>query len=475
MNLAFKYRSLVALVAIFFINSYFNVRGNDIVEEEDTGKKTFFANQAMLDPVFERLYQLEKSRAWKVNLVHVGDSHIQADFLTNAIRTSLQEKFGNGGYGFTFPYSLMRTNGTISIKYNSNATWKSRLNVSPVSKAFDVGLSGIGLFTEDQNVRIQLTTNKELPFNSIKVIYPTKEAQYQISLTDNPVIEKTEVEQTDNQQVIHRIRRGESLSIIAVRYKTTVAALKQENNLRSDNIQAGRTLIIPSSAGVKNITTKITTESVDYVDLQSYPYYSSFISPIPLNRISVFSRGNADKHSINGFVLENDKPGLIYHGIGVNGAKISDFNKYPLFFKQLTVLKPDLVIVAFGTNESYQKLPAEQYIEKVNEMVGMIRAENPDVVVLVMTPPPSMFRRRAKNTLIGEYSEELMKLTNVPVWNLYEKMDGDKGIAENGRFADIIARDKIHYTTRGYKIQGDMFVQDFLEAYNQFKERKEKK
>ena len=43
----------------------------------------------------------------------------------------------------------------------------------------------------------------------------------------------------------HRIARGESLSVIAVRYGTTVSALRRANKLKSSLILAGKTLIIP--------------------------------------------------------------------------------------------------------------------------------------------------------------------------------------------------------------------------------------
>lgn len=444
--------------------------GNNNREKEDG--TALFVNQELLDPVFERLYQLENSRAWKINIVHVGDSHIQADFLTDAIRKYLQKQFGDGGYGFTFPYSLMRTNGPDYVRYTSSAPWKSRLNVSPVSRVVNIGLSGIGLYTNDTNFTVQLNVNKEYSFNSVKVLYSTKEPQYQISLTRNPVTTFVEEDVADNNQIVHRIKRGESLSIIAARYKTTVQALKIENNLKSDNIQAGRTLNIPMSAEVKHTQKKVMRRSADYVDLQSYPYYSSYISTDPLNHISIFSRGSSTIHDINGFVLENDKPGLVYHAIGVNGAKMSDFNKYPLFFKQLNILKPDLVVLSFGTNESYQKLSADQYLLQMNEMVAKIKKENPNAVVLVITPPPSLLRRRASNTLVGDYSVALTNLEHLPIWNLYEHMDGEAGIVGNGKYVNLIARDKIHYTFNGYKVQGEKFAEDFLKAYNKYKQNK---
>lgn len=45
----------------------------------------------------------------------------------------------------------------------------------------------------------------------------------------------------------HKIRKGESLSGIAARYRTSVSALKQANRLKSSRIRAGKSLLIPAS------------------------------------------------------------------------------------------------------------------------------------------------------------------------------------------------------------------------------------
>ena len=139
----------------------------------------------------------------------------------------------------------------------------------------------------------------------------------------------------------------------------------------------------------------------------------------------------------------------------------------------MPILKPDLVILGFGTNESYQRLSAQQYMQQVREMVSKINEQMPGTVVLVMTPPPSLLRRRASNTLVGDYSRTLMELGDLPVWDLYEHLDGEDGIVGKGQYVNVIARDKIHYTLTGYRIQGEKFAADFLKAYNQYKERRQ--
>lgn len=461
-------------IRVVFYLVFFSV--STVLYADNTGEnkmdRKLFTNQELLDSVFEKLYLLENNGAWKFNIAHIGDSHIQADFLTNTIRIELQKKFGDGGYGFTFPYTLTRTNGSKLIKYSSNITWSSRLNVSPISALVDIGLSGIGMYTNNPNFDLHLYT-EEKPFNTIKILYSTEEPQYNLSLTPNPKVTFVEEIVKEREQLEHRIKHGETISAIATHYKVTVKSLMEENGLKSsDYIQAGRSLRIPIAEAVEIKDRVVKKQKIDYVDAQNYPYYTSYLSREPLKKISVFPKGNTSDYDISGFVLENDKPGLIYHALGVNGAKVSDYNKYALFFKHLNVIKPGLVILSFGTNESYQQLPVEKFISNLKEMIAKIQRDNPNTIFIIMTPPPSLMRRRMPNPLIEEYSRALVNLKDVVVWDLYKFMHGEAGIRAGGKYERIIAKDKIHYTLEGYKVQGEMFANDFLEAYQQYKKRR---
>ena len=177
-------------------------------------------------------------------------------------------------------------------------------------------------------------------------------------------------------------------------------------------------------------------------------------------------------YNLNGFVIENNKPGVIYHSIGVNGARMVDYAKYPLFFEQLPILHPDLIILSFGTNESFGRMSDTEYVYQLKEFVENIQKRNKNAVILVMTPPPSMFRRTRVNTYVSNYSAALMGLNHLPVWDLYSRMGGASGIAPRGQYAKMMDRRKVHYTVTGYQAQGELFTSDFMDAYNNFKKRK---
>jgi len=449
--------------------------GKDIKDNKDN----VFANQELLTPIFEKLYNLEKDKKGKINIVHIGDSHIQADFFTNAIRSELQSKFGNGGYGFTFPYSLVRTNGTRNVRYSSNATWQSLRNVSPIADV-GVGLSGIALYTSSSDFILQLYTEEGYEFNNFKVIYPEEEPHYKMSIAADPM-EVTGGSPTGSTSATsikyHKVKRGETLSSICRKYGVTLLQIKKANGMKSNTIRINQSLKIPVKTAGKPVQTKARTTNLDkeelaYVDMVSKPYYSSYTSDSAINRITLMPDGKMAMYTLNGFVIENDDPGVVYHTIGVNGAQMTDYIKYPLFFKQLPILNPDLIILSFGTNESFGKMSDTQYIFQLNEIVNNIKAHCKNATILVMTPPPSMFRKSRQNTFVADYSVALMGLNYLPVWDLYSRMNGDAAIRARGEYASKIARDKVHYTTGGYEAQGQLFASDFLEAYNNFKRHK---
>ncbi len=435
-----------------------------------------FSNQVLLSPVFEKLYNLEKNKKEKINIVHIGDSHIQADFFTNTIREALQLKFGNGGVGFTFPYSLVRTNGPRYIRYSCNATWQSLLNVSPIADV-GIGLSGIALYTSADNFVLQLSATEGYEFSNVKIIYPTKEPQYRMSVTAETLQTTVSGGSRASSGGIryHKVKKGETLSAIARRYGVTVAQIKSASGLRSNAIRINQSLKIPGKgkavAQPRVVQSNINKDEVDYVDMVSKPYYSSYTSDTLMNCITVFPAAKRTMYNLNGFVIENNKPGVIYHSIGVNGAKLSDYNKYPLFFEQLPILAPDLVILSFGTNESFGKMSDASYIFQLREFVNNVKRLNKNAVILVMTPPPSMFRRGRTNTYVSDYTIALTGLTNMPVWDLYTRMGGASGIGPKGQYSQMIARDKVHYTTSGYQAQGMLFASDFIDAYNNYKKK----
>ncbi|GAA3736800.1 hypothetical protein GCM10022422_20020 [Flavobacterium ginsengisoli] len=420
-------------------------------------------NAKVLNDFFQKLEKNEDQKNQKINIVHIGDSHIQGDLMTNEIRKKLQQKFGNGGRGLVFPYQLAKTNGSYNERFRSNRTWESYRNIHPV-KNCPIGLSGIGLWRDSGGFVIEMNV-KDLAykFNTIKIITPQNQDMFDLAISSKI----NSIQTTEPKIITHKIKKGEVLGSIADKYNVSIIEIKRENHLKSNNIRAGRILKIPTKE-----TKPKTISMSEFVPLaiktDSYSHY--YNSENALSRIFLIPNKEAKDYELNGIVLEKDAPGLIYSSIGVNGAKYSDYNKYPLFFEQLKSLQADLLVFSLGTNESYDHLDVEKYIRELKEFISNIRAQKIDAPIIVMTPPPSLLRRKP-NTYIDDYARQIIDIAQkegFAVWDLYDEFGGMSGIRQL-KIQGLIGPDWVHYSKKGYEKQGDLFTQAFLKSYDNFK------
>lgn len=448
-------------------------------QNKDKNANDDFHNYHQLYPLFDKLYNLEHNRSGKVNIVHIGDSHIQADMLTNSIRQVLQSRFGNGGYGFCFPYSLAKTNGTGYIKFTSNIEWNSRRNIYPVTD-ISVGLSGIGLYTNEKEFDLELEVDPLYAFNRIKVLSTLPEANFTVSFSEekvvSPPVDKENLHKSEVKR--HTVQSGETLYRIAINNNISVDQLKELNHLESNTIKKGMVLVISESIEKeipKDIPSSFHEDSIrtNKAHLRSGKYYVETIDSTSNTVAYIMPRKQQQDYHLSGIIIENNNPGIIYHTIGVNGAKVSDYNKYPLFFKQLPILHPDLVIVSLGTNESFGKWATPYYTDQLNLLIQNIRHENPSTIILVTTPPPSLFRRRTPNKFIAGYRDAVVQSKEYVVWDLLSKLGGITAPLGK-KLSEMMARDKVHYTKEGYETQGLLFTSDFLKAYEQYIKNREK-
>lgn len=459
------------------------------------------SNEKAIFKSLAALRNLEENKSNKWRVLHIGDSHIQADIITAHLRKHFQNKFGNGGLGFVFPYKMAKTNGSSLFKISSDTSFENYKNIKPLD-TLPVGLSGIALYTHKNNFSIELKVNDIYKFNTIKVITPENKNSLLFSSTlefKNEVAQVPILKELPKKTVgfttkkvhttiTHKIKKGQVLSTIAEKYNTTVSQIKKLNKLKSDDINYGKTLKIPTivykktavkvidSASISTVSKDTIAKEVVIKKYHSLPQISSpmshdYQSETGLNSIYIMPNTEFKKFAINGLVLENNSSGVVYSALGVNGAKCSDFNKYEAFFQQIQAVEPNLIVISFGTNESFEKLDNNIFIEQLNELIETIRLFNNDVEILVTTPQPSQFNRKYPNKFVAQYTKSILEqaeIKNYAVWDMYKSLGGASSINSNFKNG-IIAADKVHYTHKGYKKQADDFYQAFLQVYESFK------
>lgn len=80
-------------------------------------------NAEAMRSFYEALDSLVQNDDHTLSIVHIGDSHIQADYLTGTMRKNFQRLFGNAGRGFVFPYRLVRSSGARDVRITASGNW----------------------------------------------------------------------------------------------------------------------------------------------------------------------------------------------------------------------------------------------------------------------------------------------------------------------------------------------------------------
>lgn len=359
-----------------------------------------------LQPFVAGLQQLRAGRDTVINIVHLGDSHIQAGFLSGRTMRMLQASFGNAGRGWIAPLKLSRANepGDYFIS-SSIRDWKAGRCIE-ATPGCPWGIGGIGIQTSAPAVDFNL------------VIAPRNGSGYSF-----------------NKVLLYRDRNALPMAPLS----------RTSPSLRA-------------------------SDSVSVVS-RGCPLYENivvdtFTTPTLLDTFRLAGAG-ADTPKSNslyyGFMLMNGRPGILYHSIGVNGARFTDYTSRS-YVRQLGLLRPSLLIVSLGTNEAFgRSFSREQFLSQVDAFVRLVREELPETVLLMTTPAES-YRRAYKNKKryyvrndnIARVADALSAYAGengIACWDLFAITGGDNSCGKWFE-AGMFGRDRIHFSREGYGEQG---------------------
>lgn len=123
----------------------------------DQAAEMAIENPAAMVPFFELLYRNQSSDVSEpLRILQFGDSHTASDDWTASVRTLLQERFGDGGGGYSFAGRPFKSYRRHDLKTASTRGWKP---VGLLAREGDglYGLGGVGIATSlpGQTVSLQ--------------------------------------------------------------------------------------------------------------------------------------------------------------------------------------------------------------------------------------------------------------------------------------------------------------------------------
>lgn len=173
-----------------------------------------------------------------------------------------------------------------------------------------------------------------------------------------------------------------------------------------------------------------------------------------------------------GVAVERDAPGIVYDALGINGAKASRplYWDWRLLSSNINRRSPDLIIIAYGTNEaSDADFDLAQYEQSFLTLLNQFREAAPQASLLVIGPPDRALKVgrnwRSINRLpaLIESQRRAAFESGAAFFDLFRAMGGAGSIERWATAAEpLAAADRAHLTGAGYRAVAEWLYQDLL-------------
>lgn len=412
-----KTKHIILVLIIFLSNSLFlfsqdspySIDYYDFVRY-DLNRLNFYGDSSHYETLFDTFDSLIVLGKGKVNVVHLGGSHIQAGSLSGRMSQRLQTFFPGlkGSRGFVFPYRIARTNNPGNYRVNYSGSWDNCRSVQ--RQNCQLGLSGISVTTGDPSAKVEITLRRSVypkyDFNRVKIFHDTAKSNFDVSLANKNIIAKKKT----NKEL------GYTLFIL--KHFTNTLRIRFE---KTDTIQNHFTLF---GISLETDEAGVTYHGIG-VNGASIPCYL---------RCDLFQ-----EH------LQALAPDWVIMTLGTNDAYTKHFNAedyeihYDLLLYRIKEIAPNAALLLTVPNDSYLY---RRYVNRNTEEV-----------------------RRVIYKLAEKHG--------CAVWDFYSIMGGLNSVSTWYR-AGLAARDKIHFNRRGYHLQADLLFNAFMRSFDYYLERKSK-
>jgi lysophospholipase L1-like esterase len=202
------------------------------------------------------------------------------------------------------------------------------------------------------------------------------------------------------------------------------------------------------------------------------PDYYTFDTPADrLHRVEVRTT-QPGKTRILGIVTEHIAPGVSYDVLGINGARAKRLISWndTAFVDNIVQRKPDLIIVAYGTNEvTDDDWTIDSYQRMFAAILQRFRRAAPQASILVYGPPDrgDVALAGTKMPAMIEAQRRAAFQVGAAFWSSYGAMGGG-GSMNVWASMGLGQGDHVHLTKEGYARMGTMFYEDIMEAYKKY-------
>ena len=342
-----------------------------------------------------------------ITITHFGDSHVQPDIYSGEIRKRLQGIKGGAGYGMIFPFSTANTYATVDYKSTHKGHWSYSKSIE-MRPVLPLGATGATSRTMDSNASftISFKNTPEPDYRRLKLF---------CKLADNSF----------------------DLMLSCAGFDTLIKVSAPED----------------------------TKHPLPYIDIKL---------PRIDNQITIKVKKtdrNQTYFEMYGMSLESVVPnGVLLHCLGIGGSQYPSLLHETLLDEELQVIKPDLAILDFGTNDYvYNNTVPEELEGEIVQIIANMRKSSPNCMVL-LTTTMDMERKGKISTAGMAFSDLIRKVAKeqkCPFYDWYWISGGPKAMRlwYQNKLAQL---DMVHLQIKGYKIKGQMLADALLNTLDMY-------
>jgi lysophospholipase L1-like esterase len=344
----------------------------------------------------------------QARLLFYGASHVAGDLFTGHIRRELQIRFGDAGHGFVLPVHPWRT-------------YRHRdINIESDGKRWETQRIRVG-DTEVEQVGLAGVAMMSQRLDSFGAVYTAEEGDY-----------------------------GRNTSFFELYYK------KHPRGGEMDVFIDGRR--------ARRVSTRAAEVSTGY---------ATFRLPDGQHRFEIRTLSRRPVW-IYGLVAERDQPGVVVDTLGINGSRA----RYQLLWdedvyrEQIRRRRPNLVVLAYGTNESGDESPIEEYERDLRIVVKRMKDAVPEASCLLIGPSDRpmqveerVFEDRSRTAQLIEVQHRVALEYGCGFFDLVAFQGGALSMVQWAANDPAYAsQDHIHYTRVGYQRLGEVLLSALLDG-----------
>lgn len=357
---------------------------------------------AGLDRFHEALRRLKegKDEDGKVRVAMYGASHTAADIYPSYLRAYLQSRFGDGGHGYVAVVRPSKFYRPMAMTVESSRGWK--VEHAQTREGRDDGYYGL--------MGASAATSKKRSYGRV---IPSE---------------------------LERKSAGENTQY-------DLYYLRQPGG--------GRFKLSVDGKVVATINTKAKEVTPGYHTLmrEAGPHTVS-VEPVGDGEVRLF-----------GMTIENDQPGVVVDTLGIGGTRASNQLKWDehVWSDNLRRRAPDLIVLAYGTNEAVDDdQPIDFYKKQLREVLARLQRATPSASCLLVGPgdfpikgADGSFAPRPRTVQIVAAQREISAEAGCAFWDAMQFMGGEGSMVTWATAQPAMAQsDHLHLTRRGYARMG---------------------